>query len=495
MRIELLIFEGCPNREPARVLFQEAMAALGIAGEVQEIQVDSLDKARALRFPGSPTLRVDGEDVAPLPESFEPALGCRSYVVQGRRQGLPDPAQVFSALRSAQDAEAHSCCTPLAKPKAASACPACGTEGKPVKPVTLRALLQSHLQGAVRDEVYRFCAHPDCALVYFSAGGDQTFARADLTVRVGVKERSEPRPLCYCFGHSAESMREEWSRTGKSTVLEAIKAEVKAGTCHCEVTNPGGGCCLGDITKAVKALTTEPASPVPAHDCCPPQGPQTGACPTNPLDLSPKAGRRTALSAVLLGVVASACCWLPLALAGLGVATGTLGARIAWIRPWAFGALAVLMVGVIGWWALKRYGGPGEKDNCCTESPRFPKLPVVILSLSFLGAAAAPSLLHPGRNTPLTAVAPPARSGGMLVVLSTPQFDCPPCVGTLPQTLAKTPGVASVQMDFDKRETRIAFQPGTAVDAALARWKRELGFEGKEVRREPMATDGTTAVQ
>lgn len=230
------------------------------------------------------------------------------------------------------------------------------------------------------------------------------------------------------------------------------------------------------------------------HDCCPPQGPQTGTCPTEPPDLNPKTGRRTAASALLLGVVASACCWLPLALAGLGVATGTLGAKIAWIRPWALWALALLLVGVVGWWALKRYGGTAEGDNCCTAPPRFPTLPVVILGISFLGAAAAPRLLHPGRSTTLTAVAPPVPSGGTLLVLSTPQFDCPPCVGTLPQTLAATPGVASVQMDFDKRETRIVFQPGASIDATLARWKKELGFEGREAKREGASVPSPGAI-
>ncbi len=268
MRIELLIFEGCPNWEPALDMARETMASLGIADEVQEILVESIEQARTLNFPGSPTLRVNGEDVSPLPEAFEPTLGCRTYLVQGRRQGLPDKEWVHAALRKAQEAEAHACCTPLAKPKAAAACPVCGSEGKPVKPVTLRALLQPHLRGEVLDEVYRFCANPDCALVYFSVDGTRTFARADLTVRVGVKERSGPRPLCYCFGHSAESIREEWTRTGKVTAFEAIKAEVKAGTCHCEVTNPGGGCCLGDITKEVKVITSAPATPAPAHDCC-----------------------------------------------------------------------------------------------------------------------------------------------------------------------------------------------------------------------------------
>lgn len=273
MRIELLVIEGCPNWEPALKLLQASMASLGIAGEVRVIPVGFLEQARELAFPGSPTLRVNGQDVALLPEGFEPALGCRTYLVQGRLQGLPDPIWVAEALRKAQSAEAHSCCTPSAKPAGAAPCPACGVEGKAVKPVTLRSLLQPYLHAVVRDEVYRFCARPECALVYFGADGSQTFTRADLTVRVGLKETEGPRPLCYCFNHSAESIREEWTRSGKSTVLESIKAELKAGTCHCEITNPGGGCCLGDITKEVKGLTTLPKIFPATRDCCAPSKP------------------------------------------------------------------------------------------------------------------------------------------------------------------------------------------------------------------------------
>jgi hypothetical protein len=273
MKVELLVFEGCPNWGPARDLLRASMASLGIAGEIQEIQVESQEQAQTLGFPGSPTLRVNDQDVAPLPDGVEPAMGCRTYLVQGRRQGLPDAAWILEALRKAQEAEAHACCTPLAKPKAATACPACGIEGKPVKPVTLRSLLHPHLRPQVRDEVYRFCASQDCALVYYSADGSQVFTRDDLTVRVGLKERSAPRPLCYCFNHSAESIQEEWTRTGKTTVVDTIKAELKAGGCRCEVTNPAGGCCLGDVIKEVKALTSAPVTPAPEHDCCAPSKP------------------------------------------------------------------------------------------------------------------------------------------------------------------------------------------------------------------------------
>lgn len=359
--------------------------------------------------------------------------------------------------------EEESCCTPIAKPETGAACPACGTEGKAVKALTLRSLLQPHLRPEVREEAYRFCANPACALVYYSADGAQTFARADLTVRVGVKEKDAPRPLCYCFGHSAESIREEWARTGKSTVLESIKSEVKAGTCHCEVSNPAGSCCLGDIAKEVKGLTTPACDLPPSH-----------------AEGSPS---RTIWASLGLGVLASACCWLPLALAGMGVATGTLGARIAWMRPWALGGLLVLLAGVIGWWARKRFASAKSAEACCAAIPKFPTLAVVILGASFVLAWASPRLLHPGRETTLSVQAPAATTGGILLVLSTPQYDCPPCVGTLPQVMAATPGVASVRMDFEKRETHVAFLPGAPIDATLARWRKELGFEGKEVQR------------
>lgn len=411
MRIERPVFEGCPTWEPARELLQAGMASLGILGEVHEIQV------------GSPE-------------------------------------------------QAHACCTPVAKPKAAASCPACGTEGKPVGPVTLRSLLQPHLRPQVRDEGYRFCASPGCALVYYSADGAQTFSRADLTVRVGVKETGAPRPLCYCFGHSAESIREEWVQTGKSTAMASIKAEMKAGTCRCELTNPSGSCCLGDVIKEVKAMTATPKMPAPAHGCC--------ALPP------PKAEEeetRTVWASIGLGVLASACCWLPLALAGLGVATGTLGSQISWIRPWALGALLILLLGVPGWWVRKRVAPVGSAKDCRAGVPKFPTLAVTILMVSFVAGWASPRLLHPGRNSALTALAPPAPAGSTLLAISTPQFDCPPCAGTLPQAMAASPGVASVQMDFDKRETHIAFQPGASIDATLAQWKKELGFEGKEIRR------------
>ena len=350
------------------------------------------------------------------------------------------------------DPEAQHCCRPLATPRDTTHCPWSGSAGKPVKPLTLHALLKPELREQVRDEVYRFCGDPTCELVYYSQDGKQTFTKSDLTVRVGVKEQAAPRPLCYCFGHSVETLRQEWESTGGITAIEAIKAEVKAGTCRCDVTNPSGGCCLGEVIKAAKDIQSE----------------------------SPK--RRTTWAAVGLGLLASACCWLPLALAGVGVAGGAAGARVAWLRPWALGGLGVLFGVVVVRWATQRLRVGKTKADCCEPLPRFPFLPVGVLVLSSIGAFAAPRYLDGNAGTP----AQPALAavpGGTLLVLSTPQFDCASCVGTLPQTLEATPGVASVRMDFNKLETRIAFKPGADVDATLVKWNRETGFTGREIQR------------
>ena len=47
-------------------------------------------------------------------------------------------------------------------------------------------------------------------------------------------------------------IREEIERTGWSTAGERICREVKAGTCECEIRNPSGRCCLGDVRATEK---------------------------------------------------------------------------------------------------------------------------------------------------------------------------------------------------------------------------------------------------
>jgi len=132
-------------------------------------------------------------------------------------------------------------------------CPACGALGKPVKRITLGALLKPEARPHIpNQEEFCFCRTPACDVIYFRPG-EILFREEDLAVKVGLKEPADPSaPVCYCFGWTPEKIRAEIQVTGKSTVVEQIKAQVKAGNCYCEITNPQGSCCLGNVTGAVQ---------------------------------------------------------------------------------------------------------------------------------------------------------------------------------------------------------------------------------------------------
>jgi bacterioferritin-associated ferredoxin len=152
------------------------------------------------------------------------------------------------------------CCAVKTEPvpaPAALACPVSGTRSKQVELLTVKSLAR-HLPFALPATQYYFCDAPDCDVVYFPANPTAPrFRRADLLVPVGVKERADASPVCYCFGVTKRQIREEVRRTGKSTAPERIQAEVKAGRCACELKNPSGKCCLGNVTRAIQEAIKE----------------------------------------------------------------------------------------------------------------------------------------------------------------------------------------------------------------------------------------------
>ncbi len=149
---------------------------------------------------------------------------------------------------------------PAPQPKVTH-CPECGARGRIVDTQTVKALLAVSLR-TIRDVGYRFCATETCPVVYFSQDGEQRFTEADLRERVHQKHPLAPDVfVCYCFRHTPGSIRMELERTGATTVLEDVKAGVQAGQCACEIRNPQGSCCLGNVSKVVKALEEQILSP------------------------------------------------------------------------------------------------------------------------------------------------------------------------------------------------------------------------------------------
>jgi hypothetical protein len=101
LRVELLAVEDCPHLERARIDLQSVLRTSIIEVPIQLIFVSTQDEAEFLEFPGSPTIRVNGEDVVPQPQ-LPFVLGCRIYKDDdGRRVGSPP----ISAIKAAVDAQ------------------------------------------------------------------------------------------------------------------------------------------------------------------------------------------------------------------------------------------------------------------------------------------------------------------------------------------------------------------------------------------------------
>jgi hypothetical protein len=149
------------------------------------------------------------------------------------------------------------CCdgTQGGTPHAASGetCRRCGAKGAKVDPITLKALLTGDgLRRGVPPSP-RFCATARCPVVYFDNTVPVRFEEDLMTVRVYAKHAEDERvPICYCFGYTAESIRAAAASPDR-TASEDVAREVKAGRCACEVKNPKGSCCLGDVMKVESA--------------------------------------------------------------------------------------------------------------------------------------------------------------------------------------------------------------------------------------------------
>ena len=99
--IELLYFDGCPNHHNAEELLQEVLAEENIQSPIIRVRVETPEDAVSQRFLGSPTIRLNGEDIDPAEDDGQYSLRCRVYRINSKLSGVPDKEMIRSALQRA----------------------------------------------------------------------------------------------------------------------------------------------------------------------------------------------------------------------------------------------------------------------------------------------------------------------------------------------------------------------------------------------------------
>jgi protein-disulfide isomerase len=102
VKVEVLYVAECPSHPAAVKLVKEILAAEGVAAEIQEVLVRDEGMADKLRFSGSPTIRINGRDVAGEAQTAQSfALSWRLY--PGSKQvGLPPVEVIHRAVLAAR---------------------------------------------------------------------------------------------------------------------------------------------------------------------------------------------------------------------------------------------------------------------------------------------------------------------------------------------------------------------------------------------------------
>jgi copper chaperone CopZ len=381
----------------------------------------------------------------------------------------------------------------------ATECPKCGKKGKTVKPVTVRALLkdeyateiavaeqstcESGCQPSRGNTGWRFCDAQGCDVVYFAEESEAKFTKSQLKVAVGVKETTGERPMCYCFGHSVASMKDDLRRNGRSDALEDIRKKMKDPGCSCEVKNPSGSCCLGAVAKGMETAKFE-------------------LNPTNPTTPSGnKAETISKVGTVLSAIMASSCCWLPLLLLAFGVSGAGIAGVLESYRP-LFIVLTFAFLAAAFYFTYRprkssvapEHGCCGPQaseaaDKCCGASGKrrlnmmtLNKIMLWVVSVLAVGFLFFPGyvglLLGTGDRATVTAEMNRA-------VVKIEGMTCEGCAAVAKNAIRSVPGVLAVDVSYEKGEAVIGTEPccPVPIDEILAALQK-VGYSGTIVEPE-----------
>ena len=136
-------------------------------------------------------------------------------------------------------------------------CPESGTASRKIQRRTMEHLVKSDRIGGMADTQYYYCADSDCPVVYFTGEEGRNFTTVDLKVKVFAKDSGGDVCVCYCYDWTRDRIKNELAETGRSTASSEISEKVRDSLCECDIKNPKGTCCLGDVNRVVREAKEE----------------------------------------------------------------------------------------------------------------------------------------------------------------------------------------------------------------------------------------------
>jgi hypothetical protein len=100
VKVLFLYSEQCPSHGEALERLRRVLQEEGLQASIEVIRVETFEEAKRYRFPGSPTIMIDGHDIDPIPNP-EYAPTCRAYRLEdGRISPLPSVTMIRKAVQA-----------------------------------------------------------------------------------------------------------------------------------------------------------------------------------------------------------------------------------------------------------------------------------------------------------------------------------------------------------------------------------------------------------
>jgi len=103
------------------------------------------------------------------------------------------------------------------------------------------------------DEDWQHCANELCEVIFHL--GSDLVETGSVSTQVGCKASDKATPVCFCFAHTADALREDLAANdGVSEIKASIKVAIADSHCACEHLNPSGKCCLADVHRTLESF-------------------------------------------------------------------------------------------------------------------------------------------------------------------------------------------------------------------------------------------------